>query len=526
MSRIYENGTILTMEKQLYEEAVCVEAGRIAAVGKGEELRSRYPKAERVSLEGGTLMPGFIDAHSHLSQMAASRTQVDLAGVENGEELEARIRSFIEKNHPGEEEWILCAGFDPTETEEGKGPSLMQMDGAAMGRPLAIQQISGHAGYFNSKALSLLNVTRETQAPGGGKIEQKDGALTGYMEENAFIEYLKQIPMAGPEKLLAAFDQAQREYAAYGITTIQEGLMVEQLVPLYQTLTSQDRLWMDVVAYPDRTAYAKAAEAFKDSVGKYSRHMKLGGLKVILDGSPQARTAWMRQPYEGEKDYRGYGAMEDEALRSILAFAGERGLQVLAHCNGDEAAAQLIRCMDWAQKKYPILADRRPVMIHAQLVSRDQLADMKRLKILPSFFIAHIGRWGEVHVKNFGLARGAYISPAASAMQAGLTVTFHQDAPVIRPDMLETVSCAVNRVTEKGRVLAPEERISALDALKAVTCNAAYQYFEEGEKGSIAPGKKANFVLLSENPLTCPGESLNQIRVLQTILEGKTIYRA
>ena len=165
-------------------------------------------------------------------------------------------------------------------------------------------------------------------------------------------------------------------------------------------------------------------------------------------------------------------------------------------------------------------------MIHAQFLDRDQLPQLKALGMIPSFFVAHVYHWGDVHLRNMGPARAAVISCAASALRAGLRFTFHQDAPVIRPDMLETVWCAVNRVTRAGVPLGPEERISTLEALKAVTAHAAYQYFEEDRKGTLAPGKLADLTVLSADPLAIPPSALRDLQVLATYKEGRPVFTA
>ena len=164
-------------------------------------------------------------------------------------------------------------------------------------------------------------------------------------------------------------------------------------------------------------------------------------------------------------------------------------------------------------------------MVHAQLVRKEQLERMKALGMMPSFFIAHTYYWGDIHRKNFGWERASRISPAKDALDCGLKFTFHQDSPVVPPDMMRTVSCAVNRVTKSGQILGEAERISVLEALKAITVYGAYQYHEEGMKGTIAVGKYADFVVLDENPLEAEKESLADIEVLLTIKENQVIYR-
>ena len=301
-------------------------------------------------------------------------------------------------------------------------------------------------------------------------------------------------------------------------------LLRRELVPLYQALLADGSLKLDVVAYGDPEGAEAARQAFPESVRQYHRRFKLGGYKMFLDGSPQGRTAWLRRPYQGEQEYRGYGTLTDAEVLDMVRRAGTDGMQLLAHCNGDAACAQYLAALDAAAREGVDLAALRPVMIHAQLLGRDQLPEVRRLGVIPSFFVAHVYHWGDVHLENLGPGRAEAISPAGSAAEQGIPFTFHQDAPVIRPDMLETVWCAVNRVTRQGRVLGREERVDVRTALEAVTVHAAYQYFEETDKGTLAPGKQADLVILDRDPLAVPQEELRDIRVLETWKDGVPIF--
>ena len=248
-------------------------------------------------------------------------------------------------------------------------------------------------------------------------------------------------------------------------------------------------------------------------------------MKIFLDGSPQGRTAWMRKPYEGT-DFCGYPTMTDEAVLDAFLQAAEEKTQLLAHVNGDAAAAQYLRCLSQAEKKAPVLAELRPVIIHGQLMGKDQLIQAARLHTVISFFVAHVYHWGDTHIRNFGMERASRISPAASALQLGIPVTFHQDSPVIPPDMLETIWCAAVRRTRAGITLGKDEAISPEEALKSVTIRVAFQYGEEREKGSITPGKYADLIILDQNPLTVSPQDIPSIQVLETYKEGLCIWSA
>ena len=272
-----------------------------------------------------------------------------------------------------------------------------------------------------------------------------------------------------------------------------------------------------------------SVEIFKDkfskSIKKYDNNFKVGGYKIFLDGSPQARTAWMRKPYLNDEMYLGYGTMEFKDVCDAVREAAKNNMQILAHCNGDAAAKQYIDAIDKIKNEGYDVAGIRPVMIHAQFLDRDQLDKVKELGIIPSFFVAHVYYWGDVHISNFGLERASRISLSASSLKKDIKFTFHQDSPVIEPNMIETIHVSVNRVTKKGISLGKDERIPVYEALKAVTINVAYQYFEEDKKGSIEVGKKADFVILDKNPLEIPIENIKEIKVVETIKDGNTLYR-
>ena len=522
------------MEKKLSAQAVLTENGRILWVGDRDDLPGLPGLAgadvQRIDLEGGTLLPAFVDAHSHFSAVATGMLQLSLENCTSFQELEEAICSFLAHSGIAEGRWILAKGYDQNHLKEGRHPTLSLLDRAAPHNPLMIQHQSGHMGVFNSAALEKLGVTAQTPAPDGGVIGKENGLLTGYMEENAFLEYQRRVPLPSAEELMHAYQQAQQLYASYGITTVQEGMLTEQLVPIYQSLLRSGLLQLDVIGYLDASARQTLRHAFEEHWGRYHRHFKVGGYKIFLDGSPQSRTAWMRKPYAGEESYRGYGTLTDEQVEGYLRQALRDNMQLLAHCNGDAACEQYLTVaqkVDREQRKgrQEGIASIRPVMIHAQLLGIDQLRLVKELSVIPSFFVAHVYHWGDVHLRLLGMERAGKISPARSAQNEGILFTFHQDAPVIAPDMLETIWCAVQRETESGAVLGPEERIDVLDALKAVTIHSAYQSFEETQKGSIAPGKRADFVLLDRNPLEVEPENLREIRVLETIQGGNAIYR-
>lgn len=524
MKHLYFGGDILTMEHEGCQQALLAEDGKILGAGPEAEIRKMADGAREIFLDGHTLMPSFIDAHSHFSACANAFLQGTVEQAECFEDIVEIIRVYIRDNQIPAGKWVAVRDLDPERLREGKAPDRTVLDQASPDHPIVLQHKSGHVGVLNSPALKLAGIGRDTPDPEGGRIWRQGGEPTGYLEENAFIPVLHRLPPPSEEELMAAYEKAQNMYASYGITTVQEGFMSEEMIPVYEKLWRENRLWLDVVGYPAADGGEKIFEAFPEQVQGYEGGFRLGGEKMFLDGSPQSRTAWMRTPYLGSEDC-GYPVLTDEQVYEYTAAAVKSGRQILAHCNGDGAADQYLRALSRLKEEGAHPEAVRPVMIHAQLLGLDQIPQLKRLGVIPSFFVAHVYHWGDTHIRNFGRERASRISPAASAGKAGLLYTFHQDAPVIRPDMMETVWCAVNRRTRAGELLGAEERVTAAEALYAVTAAAAYQYREEGEKGTLTPGKREDLVILDQNPLKTDPRHLRQIRVLETIKDGTTIFK-
>jgi hypothetical protein len=318
------------------------------------------------------------------------------------------------------------------------------------------------------------------------------------------------------------------QYARFGFTTAQEGRATKEAVETEAALATRGELAMDVVAYPDIQGAAAAIQGpFLSKT--YTGGFRIGGAKLTLDGSPQGKTAWLTTPYlvppQGrDQGYAGSPAMTDEQANAFVDLAFKNGWQLLAHCNGDAAADQLIRAVRAATATHGP-GDRRPVMIHAQTVREDQLDAMKELGIIPSFFGMHTYYWGDWHRDSvLGPERASRISPAASALKRGMVFTQHHDAPVALPSSIMVLFSQVNRTTRTGQLLGPEQRVSVMDAIRSITINGAYQYFEERSKGSLEPGKLADLVILDRNPLTIDPAAIKDIQVVETIKAGRTIY--
>lgn len=539
---IYSGGDIITMnDSQPVAEAIAIKDGKILAVGNKADIEKYKGNSTRiVNLNGKTLLPGFLDAHGHvfnagLQALAANLLASPDGSVNDITTLQQTLRVWAEKypERVGKTGWIIGFGYDDAQLKEQRHPTRDDLDAVSKTVPvLAIHQ-SGHLAAINSKGLEVAGITAATKDPAGGVYRRRPGGSEpdGVLEEMGFFKLVFTVlGKLGTEDNKALLRAGLDLYARFGFTTAQEGRATIEAIETEAAAAREGELQMDVVAFADIQG---AAETIKppDHAKTYKQHFRIGGAKLNLDGSPQGKTAWLTEPYhvppEGQQaDYRGYPAVTDEEAVALVDKAFSNGWQLLAHCNGDAAMDQFIMAIRAATEKYG-KADRRPVMIHAQTVREDQLDAMKELGIIPSFFGMHTYYWGDWHRDSvLGRERAARISPAASALQRGMIYTQHHDAPVAMPSSIMILASQVNRTTRSGKILGPEQRVSVMDALRSITINAAYQYFEEGTKGSLEPGKLADLVILDKNPLKVEPTAINDIKVIETIKEGNSIYKA
>lgn len=526
---IYYNGPIITMEDSMPIAEILIENdGKIVFVGNKDDATIYIREdTEWVDLNGHTLMPALLDAHSHISDTAMLLKSANLQVAKSFDDIVHILKEFVTNHDVKNLPFVVGLGYDHNSLKEHRHPDKFLLDQAFPDIAIVIVHTSIHMCVVNTRMLEFLGIDENTLVPEGGIIGRVENSKepNGYLEETAFNPVYelvcKQLALTSEDIV-----NAQRVYMQEGILTIQEGSTDEPIVRVCREAADANRLTCDIVAYPCFNFGRGIGRSFKDNadcIGKYYNGFKIGGYKLILDGSPQGRSAWMSEPYEGTTDFYSYGWLSDDDVEKYTDLAYSERRQILAHCNGDAACEQFLVACEHSAQKYPE-ANIRPVMIHCQTVRNDQLDRMAKIGMIASIFVDHVYYWGDIHLKNFGPVRGPHISPVKDAMDRNLVVNFHTDCPVVMPNLFQTVWTAVNRITKDGIILGPDQRVDVWEALKAVTINAAYGYFEEEEKGSLKIGKKAELIIIDKNPLEIDNMDLKDIKVLQCIKNGKTVY--
>jgi predicted amidohydrolase YtcJ len=516
-------------------EALLVEGDRIAAVGSEDALRAQTGgRARVVDLAGRALVPGFIDAHGHFPGAGIYAVFADLNSppigtVETIDELVARLELRAAETAAGD--WVIGMGYDDTLLAEARHPTRADLDRASAEHPIQIWHISGHMAVLNSLGLERLGIGADTPDPEGGIIRRaaETGEPDGVLEESATEFIAAGVPPPSLLEGLAIAREAAARYTRAGVTTAQSGYTMKALMQSLPWLVRLGLVPLRLVLWPGMEVADEILDGSYAFASYDERWVKSGAVKLIADGSIQAYTGYLSRPYHvppgDDPDFRGYPRLPRDKLFERVQRYHEHGLQVAVHGNGDAAIDDILDAFENAQRAHP-RGDARHVVIHAQMARDDQLDRMKQLGVIPSFFSLHTYYWGDRHRDIFmGPERAERMSPARSAVRRGLRFTIHTDSPVVPMEPLRLIWSAVNRVSTSGARIGDAQRITPGEALRAVTIDAAYQHFEEGEKGSLEPGKLADLVILSASPLDRP-EAIDRIRVLETIIGGRTVFRA
>jgi len=540
---LYHNGDILTMEGDTaaYVEALVVKGGRILFAGAKEEATRQAGSVHKtIDLQGRFLAPGFIDAHGHAFGAGFQKLAANILPPPDGPAsdiptLIATMKAWYEgyEKQGKAPKVIVGFGYDDSQLKEKRHPTADDLDRISTTVPVLLFHQSGHLQVLNHLGLKTVGYDASTPDPQGGVIRrEKDGKTpNGVLEETAGAHVVLKLMGNMDSTLTALFCKAGLQaYKEFGFTTVQEGAASKEMVDSWLRLASAGEIDVDLVAYPLLIATRELMDR-SGSSRDYNGHFRIGGVKIVQDGSPQGKTAYLSKAYKVPpaglpKDYRGYPAMPRQTqLDSLVQYAFSKNWQVLMHCNGDAAGDMMIRSVRSARSTLGE-ADRRPVMIHAQTARDDQLDSMKALGIIPSFFSMHTFYWGDWHRdETLGKERAFRISPAQTAYRKGILFTEHHDAPVGLPSSVMILHTAVNRSSRTDSIIGRDEKLTPYQAMLSITRYAAYQYFEEESKGTLSPGKLADMVVLDRNPLKVDPKKIIDIRILETIKEGKTVYR-
>ena len=534
---IYAGGDIVTVnDAQPTAEAVAVKDGKILAVGSRADIEQahRGDTTQMVDLGSHTLVPGFIDGHAHFLGFGSQAVGANLLAPPDGtvntvDDVVARLQEFANGPDVGRTGWIFGLGYD--DALLGRHPTRDDLDKVSKDIPVIAVHISGHFSAMNSAGLAKVGYTAATRDPEGGVIRRREGST----EPNGVLEELASIPIMIPA--INAQKPEDKDYflkkglelaKSFGYTTTNEGRAFGFQHADLVDAAKRGLLDIDVMSYIDYTERNLIPSPISLA---YDGHYRVAGLKITLDGSPQGRTAWRTIPYlippDGQKaGYKGYPAIPDTALvESLFDEAYQKKWPVHLHANGDAAVDQMIAALKPVHAKYGP-GDRRHTLIHGQFTRRgDQLDALKELQVIASLFPMHTFYWGDWYDQIIGPELAQQISPIKTALDKGLMVTSHTDAPVALPNLMQVMWATVNRTSRSGKVMGADERLTPIEALKAITLWGAYEHFEDGTKGSIEVGKRADLVILDKNPLTVDPTTINQIVVLETIKDGKSVYK-
>ncbi|MED5238666.1 MAG: amidohydrolase [Pseudomonadota bacterium] len=507
-AQLFYNGTILTMDAQHPEAtAMLVNRGEIIAFGDADTLRDEVSRdVIQVDLQGGTLMPGFIEAHGHfpgegLAAIAVDANSPPIGDLYSIDTLLERLKLLAQRRPEGT---LLAYGFDDTTIGEQRFPTRQELDSVSEKRPIMVMHISGHLGVLNSAALAAMDIPETVQDPPGGFYgRDPQGRLNGLLAETAFSDVrvrLLNLPAMDGWRVMR---RASQRYLSRGITFAQNGLADANNIKALAPVLQYGLLPLRLSIWPDAGAQQQISEGrlrLPDGPRSYT-----GPVKLVSDGSLQGYTGFLSEPYytvpgDYPEDYVGFPTQSGPELNEQVTRFHCQDRQVAIHANGDAAISLSLDAVAAARERCPEVR-QQPVLIHAQMATPGQLQRMAELDVIPSFFNTHVYYWGDRHRDIFlGPERAERISPLAEAEQLGLAFTLHADSPVVPFEPLQLVWNAVHRETAGGQLLGEEQAVSVERALRAVTVDAARQLGVAEEVGQLRPGMRADLVWLDRDP--------------------------
>lgn len=532
MDRIFFGGTIRTMDpKRPHVDAVGIRDGRIEALGSLDEVsRALAADAERTNLQGRTLLPGFVEAHSHpfMSAVAWGDPVVDVRAVHvpTYQAVLEKIRRRAAKADPGEFLWFM--GLDPQLHTGMKEPSRESLDDLAPNNPVAIQTANFHGVYINTQALAALGIDRTYKAPLGGRVADGVDGLPWKFSETAAWEIGERFySLRSPEKVKNSFEEWIGKFVAAGYTTTSE-IMVQPGASqtLYAAIKSRPNP-LRIVGYEAKHLGGEVSVPLNFGDDDY----RVIGTKLHADGSVLLGNVWTSKPYLNNEmtlkgmglppDSTGHANLSEEKLYELVAKYVSEGWQMSVHAHGDRTIDMVLNAYERVLREQT--AVNGPLRIeHCGLMREDQIDRAIDLGVVCSFFLPYIYFWGEALRDHLlGEEAAARFVPSGSATRKGMRTSYHCDSPMTWPDALVCLSVATTRRTLKGAVIGQEQVVGIDEALRALTIDAAYQLRMDDRIGSIEIGKFADFTILSADPTQCDPDRLLELKVLGTVVGGR-----
>ncbi|SHG57945.1 hypothetical protein SAMN05444003_0002 [Cognatiyoonia sediminum] len=535
---VFLNGTVLTVDAEFSQaEAIAIQNEKILAVGTEADVRAAASEeATIIDLDGKVLLPGFVEAHTHVvagSIVDALMEYVGMARFQSTAEVLDLIAKRAEAAHPGQ--WLTFRNFDPAVQDGPKELTFAELDAIPTENPIMILNASGHLAYANSAAFAMAGIDDSVEDPPGGEYGRDQfGRLNGVMRNNVSFT-----PVANANPAMAEVDPVNgliallSKWSAVGLTTVSElalgGLTQspkDAEVMLGAAATGQ--LTARIRGYAFYTVGTEAWDAAGVVPGTGNAIARVAGYKLVADGSNQGFTGLQREPYLNTDDY-GMAYMSPEELTATAIDRASKGWQIAVHGNGDAAIDNILDACDAMQEAGIDLEQVRIRIEHCSILHDEQVARMKDLKVSASFLIGHVYYWG-VAMRDivFGEEKAQLLDRCKSAEEAGIGFSLHSDFMVTDPVPLHMMEIAVTRRTwkEPDYVLAPTERVSIESAIRAMTYEAAWQLNSEHEIGSLEVGKFADLVILDADPRTVEPDQIKSIKVLETWMNGRQVYAA
>ncbi|MHA6262778.1 amidohydrolase [Arenibacterium sp. CAU 1754] len=535
---VFFNGSILTVDDDFSEaEAIAIRGNRILSVGtKGEVRAVAGDDARMVDLNGKTMLPGFIDAHTHVVTGSVVDAIMDYVGMirfSTTDEVLDHIRARVAQTPAGE--WLVFRNFDPAVQDGLDALTFADLDPISTDHPIFVLNASGHLAYANSAAFEAAGIPADVENPPGAEfVRDADGKLNGTIKNNiAYLRVLGAYPALAEAEPLEALIGLLEKWSALGLTTISElslGALTQSPADaeVLAAASQSGRLAARIRAYPLYSIGAETWDAGGVNQGDGDAMARIAGYKLIADGSNQGFTGFQREPYLNSDD-RGLAYIEPDELTELAMERAEKGWHLALHGNGDAAIDNILNTCEALRDAGIDMSQVRARIEHCSILHDDQIARMKELGVSASFLIGHVHYWGvAMRDEVFGEEKAQLLDRCRSVEEAGVGYTLHSDFMVIDPDPLHMIEMAVTRTTwkEPDYVLAPQETVSVESAIRAMTSEAAWQLFSDHEVGSLEPGKLADMVILDKDPRDVTPDDIKNIKVMETWMDGKQTYVA